>query len=286
MLSHNSYGQRDSILAYTNGRMLFETNCSPCHGVHKEIIGPMLSSITKKRDTTWLRQFIRNSQAVIAAGDSDANYLYEQYHHQVMPSFKTLTKDQINNILLYIETESIHPTENVNTDQYIIQNSDAAVIRGKQIFQLQCAACHYINKESSYAPSLGSVTKRKSKKWLKAFIRNSQHVIQSGDAYAKHLFAAYNNHVMVSMEFLKDEEIESVLHYIEFASSSNPNRAGVNGSKISEPGGTIATTLITDSNTDPQKNFFGTLFIIIAVGGAVVHGILIAKLFRYLNRGL
>ncbi|HEY8936570.1 MAG TPA: c-type cytochrome, partial [Cyclobacteriaceae bacterium] len=77
---------RDSIQAFNNGKKLFRTYCSSCHGIHHENIGPLLASITKKRSRQWVIQFIKNSQFVITGKDEYAKALYSAYNH-VMPSF-------------------------------------------------------------------------------------------------------------------------------------------------------------------------------------------------------
>jgi hypothetical protein len=68
-------------------------------------------------------------------------------------------------------------------------------------------------------PALQYVEQRwKDKALLYAFIRNSQAVIAK-DAYAKDLYNRYNKVEMTQFAWLKDEEIDQLLHYITVASN-------------------------------------------------------------------
>jgi len=211
------HAQNDSA-HYEIGKKYFRTLCSSCHSAHQEIYGPMLGSISKKKEETWLIIFIQNSQGVIKSGDPYAKELFKKFNYQIMPAFKQLSKRDIQSILYYLEIESIHPSEYLN-DSDISSTSNSGVIKGKQEFLEHCSVCHFIHKESDFAPALGSVTKRHSREWLFSFIQDSQKKIQGGDPYAQHLFKQFDAHVMTEMNFLSSKEINCILDYIEFAST-------------------------------------------------------------------
>ncbi len=86
------------------GGSLFKSNCSSCHdtGTTKSV-GPGLKDIHKKHDFAWLAKWIRNSQAMIAAGDPDAIKIYNEYNKIPMTSFPTLSDDDVKDILAYID---------------------------------------------------------------------------------------------------------------------------------------------------------------------------------------
>lgn len=267
------------------GRRLFQAHCTPCHDVHREMVGPMLASIPRKRNEEWLIRFILNSQQVVASGDEYASHLYQQYNYQVMPSFKNeFSTNDIREILRYIESESIHPTEAVeDVNEDVMQSNVVNLTRGKQIFDQQCSSCHAIQQEN-FGPALGSVTKRLPRNWLIAFIKNSQQVIKAGDEYGVQLFNSYDQKVMVPMEFLDEHAINSVLDYIEFASSSDHAEAGVNGRKKDyDAVHPIRAALIQVPKK--WKSSFKILFIVLSLCGAAIHVFLITKLFRYLQQG-
>jgi mono/diheme cytochrome c family protein len=242
----------------------------------------MLGSINKKRKPEWLLAFIKNSQHVIANGDIYALRLYNAYQHQVMPSFsKELSDHDIYDVLSYLERETLFPKQIPDINNSVIVSARAEVVEGMQLFDQQCASCHSVVKEN-YGPALGSVTKRHSREWLIAFIKNSQKVIRSGDEYAIMLFNNFDKKVMVPMEFLSDGEINSILQYIEFASSSENPDAGVNGRKSITS--FRKTSVVAPHMESPEKkHFFKGIFIFVAVAAALVHVILIVKLFRYLQ---
>jgi mono/diheme cytochrome c family protein len=280
--SQSLFGQTDSLKALRNGRSFFQTNCGACHSVHKEMTGPMLASITRKRSNTWLRAFIRDSQGVIVSGDDYALHLFRAYNHQVMPSFRQLSDTLIGQILYYIERESVSPSETL-PDEPVNQIASPEILKGKELFSYQCANCHSISKED-YGPALGSVGKRLPTKWLIPFIRNSQAVIASGDAYANHVFNAFDRKVMVEMEFLTPEDVGSILHYIDFTAASSQHVAGVNGRNL-QPQGSIASSVGSSAHYESgEQSFFKVLFIVMALIAGSIYGFLIARLFRYLNK--
>ncbi len=218
---------------YNAGKNTFRTLCSSCHSVHKEILGPQLGSITKKRNTEWLINFIRNSQHVIKSGDAYSDSLFKRFNQQQMPAFKKLSDTDIKSILYYIETESLQGREYTHSDTDIpLPANGSSITQGKAEFIEHCSKCHFIHHESYYAPALGSVTKRHSRAWLIDFIHNSQRVIKSGDPYAQNLFNAFDKHVMVSMEFMEKNEINAILDYIEYESTAGTAPATVDGKKM------------------------------------------------------
>lgn len=91
-------------------------------------------------------------------------------------------------------------------------------ILGKQLFKANCAACHNRNMKDDLAgPALGNVQKRWASNDVSIFdfIRNSQAVIKSGNAYARALYGKWKPTEMPSFPNLKDEEIEAILNFIE-----------------------------------------------------------------------
>ena len=92
--------------------------------------------------------------------------------------------------------------------------ADAAV--GKTLFTNNCASCHNKNmKERLTGPALGGVESRwESKAKLYAWVRNSQGVIASGDAYAVNLYNQFGKSQMTAFPNLKDADIDNILAYI------------------------------------------------------------------------
>jgi cytochrome c2 len=280
LLAAQRLSAQDSLRSVDKGRSLFQTNCGACHSVHKEMTGPMLASVTKKRSREWLHAFIKDSQTMIVSGDAYALHLFQSFNQQVMPSFANMPDTLIAEILYYIQRESVDPTEEIPNEP-VNQVASTDILRGKELFSYQCANCHAISKEA-YGPALGSVAKRLPEQWLIRFIRNSQDVIRQGDAYANHVFKAYDNKVMVPMEFLSLEDIRSILAYIDFTSASSHAVAGVNG-RASHPTSPPAVHGLPSNGQEEGPSYFKALFIVMAILAACIHGFLIVKLFGYLN---
>ncbi len=88
---------------------------------------------------------------------------------------------------------------------------------GKKLFKNYCASCHAKDMKSNLTgPALGGTTERwESEEELYAWIRNSQAMIAAGNPRAVELWNQYKPVVMTSFEALTDEEIGSILAYVE-----------------------------------------------------------------------
>ncbi len=90
------------------GDKLFQQNCSSCHKIKGNLVGPGLEGVSEKYsgDEEWLYNWIRNAPKLIQEQDPKAVALYEQYNKKQMSSFSHLSDDQISAILSYITYES------------------------------------------------------------------------------------------------------------------------------------------------------------------------------------
>ncbi|RDK88176.1 c-type cytochrome [Marinirhabdus gelatinilytica] len=91
------------------GKTLFNANCAACHKLYKKATGPALFEVSKKYDREWLYSWIKNSQALIAAGDQQAIAIFEEYNKSVMTPFPGLSNTDIDNILAYTDTPKPEP---------------------------------------------------------------------------------------------------------------------------------------------------------------------------------
>lgn len=98
------------------GKSIFMTRCAACHNVNKNLTGPALNGIDKKRSAEWIFNFVRSSQTMVKNGDKDAIAIFEQFNKIPMPDHPDLTEENINNIIEFIKSES---KEVVNTIPYI-----------------------------------------------------------------------------------------------------------------------------------------------------------------------
>ena len=91
------------------GKGLFEQHCSTCHNFNEDAIGPNLSGITRQVETSWIREFIKNPQALLDSKDPRAVELLAKYKTP-MPGFAHLGED-IESILSYLHTFETLPLE-------------------------------------------------------------------------------------------------------------------------------------------------------------------------------
>ena len=101
---------------------------------------------------------------------------------------------------------------------FSIHAQEADPVKGKSLFNANCAACHQLDKKMT-GPALRYVEKRLyedeglDRNWLNAWIRNSASVIKSGDTYANKIYAEYNGAAMTAFPQLSDEDISNILAY-------------------------------------------------------------------------
>lgn len=92
------------------GEKLFKANCNACHKIDREVIGPQLKGMSERHERRWLYKWIRNSQELIKSGDQRANALYEEYGRSVMTAFPTLSDEDIDDIIEYVDGKGPHPS--------------------------------------------------------------------------------------------------------------------------------------------------------------------------------
>lgn len=90
-----------------NGEKLFKANCTACHALDKQIVGPPLKDIVSKvkdeagLDKDWLHKWIKDSKGLIASGDKYANEIFDKFNKTPMQQFPNLTDKEIDDILAY-----------------------------------------------------------------------------------------------------------------------------------------------------------------------------------------
>ena len=98
--SFNAYSQDVDI---AKGKSLFNANCAACHKLNKNLIGPALAGVSAKYEKEWLYSWIKNSSAMIKAGDERAVAIWEEYNKAAMNAFPQLSNMDIDNILAYTD---------------------------------------------------------------------------------------------------------------------------------------------------------------------------------------
>jgi len=109
---YSSVSTDEEVIA--DGKLLFQQNCSACHNIGQEGIGPRLGGVTKEVPPDWLQKFIKNPGEVLASGDERATVLLEKYK-VAMPVFEYLSIEKINQIIAYLHTQDL-PSEEPQID--------------------------------------------------------------------------------------------------------------------------------------------------------------------------
>jgi len=126
----------------------------------------------------------------------------------------------INTLILAQEETS--PTDTQEADvQESVQGPDASSVEadvsgdaaaGRSLFNSLCAACHKLDG-NSIGPPLRDITERRNLQWLQSWIKNSQALINSGDALAVQIYNEYNQVAMPPFPQLSDADIDDILAY-------------------------------------------------------------------------
>lgn len=156
-----------------------------------------------------------------------------------------------------------------------VASSDEAIAAGKTVFNANCKQCHKLDQKYT-GPALRGITERQSIDWAYSFIKNSQAVISSGDAYANALYKEFNNTMMPQHEFLTDADLGNLLAYIEYGDKVDP-AAAIAGS---EPGAAGAGEGIPSEYLSVILGVLVLVLILILV----VLGLIISVLTKYINK--
>ena len=86
-----------------NAKDMIKSNSAASHNLERKLVGPPLGGVTEKKSAEWLHKWIKNSQALIAAGDKDAIAIFEEYNKVPMLAYESILSDEdINNVLAYV----------------------------------------------------------------------------------------------------------------------------------------------------------------------------------------
>ncbi len=117
--------------------------------------------------------------------------------------------------------------------------AEATADAGKTLFLNQCASCHNKNmKDDLTGPALGGVEERWAaypREDLYAWVRNSQIMVAAGHPRATELWNKWKPVVMNAFPAIKDEEIESILLYVNAQLTAPPPQVAQPGTAGATP---------------------------------------------------
>lgn len=91
-----------------------------------------------------------------------------------------------------------------------------SVEEGEKLYKANCTSCHQLDKKV-IGPALRGINDKYSEEWLIKWIKNSTELIASGDADAIAIYEEYNKSAMTIFSYFSDEDVKSILQYIEQA---------------------------------------------------------------------
>ncbi|WP_459211409.1 c-type cytochrome [Aquimarina rhabdastrellae] len=115
------------------GKELFNSLCAACHKRYKKSTGPALFGVTDRRDTEWIYSWVKNSKAMIDAGDADAIAIFEEYKKTPMNAFPQLSNTDIDNIIAYVMEPKATPSTGVTPGGDQAQQVEGTVISNELI---------------------------------------------------------------------------------------------------------------------------------------------------------
>jgi mono/diheme cytochrome c family protein len=137
-------------------------------------------------------------------------------------------------------------------------------VKGKEIFNANCAACHKLDAKAT-GPALRGVGNKYEKAWLYKWIHNSSDLIKSGDAAAVKIYEEYNKVQMSAFPQLSEADIDNIIAY------------------TMEPIAAPPVTASTETVPGPNTNASGVSNDIVLGALALVMGILVVMLIMVNN---
>ena len=190
------------------GKALFNANCAACHKMDKKLVGPALKGVTEKRESAWLKSWIKDSQAFIKSGDADAKAIFDEYIIP-MPAYPNFSDADLDDVIAYLANPKA-----ASKKKAVAGGMPENVKKGKSVFNANCAACHKLDGKL-VGPALRNVAEKRDKAWLHKWIKNSQALVKSGDTDAKAIFDEYKI-PMPPYPNLSNEDIDAVLAYTSY----------------------------------------------------------------------
>lgn len=110
-------------------------------------------------------------------------------------------------------------------------------VKGKELFNANCAACHKLDAKAT-GPMLRGISAKHEMAWIYKWVHNSSDMIKSGDPVAVKLFEENNKSVMTAFPQLSNADIDNIIAYTSEpkaeAAAAPTGTAGVPGTAAPE----------------------------------------------------
>jgi len=121
------------------------------------------------------------------------------------PVKEATISEKINLTAPTLDNKGIGPVKNVTLDAI----DETMVAKGKEIYKVNCTACHKFKKRY-IGPALAGVTERRSPEWIMNMILNADEMLQK-DPVAKALITEYN--APMAQQQISEEDARAILEY-------------------------------------------------------------------------
>jgi mono/diheme cytochrome c family protein len=105
-------------------------------------------------------------------------------------------------------------------------------VKGKELFNSNCAACHKLDAKAT-GPALRGVADKYEAEWLYKWVKNSSELIKSGDARAVKVFEENGKVAMTAFPQLSNADVDNILAY---TSEVKPEPVVVAGTAVQTSG--------------------------------------------------
>ncbi|RVT78491.1 c-type cytochrome [Flavobacterium sufflavum] len=140
-------------------------------------------------------------------------------------------------------------------------------VKGKALFNSNCAACHKLDAKST-GPALRGVAEKHDMAWIYKWVHNSSEVIKSGDAAAVKLFEENNKSVMTPFPQLSEADIDNIIAY---TSEPKAEPAAAAGGAATPPGANVEGT---GSNNNVILGVLALVLVVLVVMLFMVNNVL------------
>ena len=127
-------------------------------------------------------------------------------------------------------------------------------VKGKELFNANCAACHKLDAKAT-GPALRGISAKYEKAWFYKWIHNSSDLIKSGDAQAVKVYEENNKVQMSAFPQLSEGDIDNIIAY-----TSEP--------KVEAPAATATTAVPGTATADSGVSnniILGALTLVLAI---------------------
>ena len=115
---------------------------------------------------------------------------------------------------LVLLTSQANSAVNIETSSTGLEVSEETIKEGKQLFDTRCASCHALDRRMT-GPALKGITEKRDIEWLVSWIKDNNALRDAGDADAIAIYNEYNGSPMIQFKDLSDDQIKSILMFVE-----------------------------------------------------------------------